>query len=89
MKPTTAQALRSWLLPAVLVLNGAMSLAIADRAAELRRGWLVWELRLEAQARLKLPGLEDVRPHRHRSKEGGDVPEGEVPSQRLPDPEVP
>lgn len=42
-----------WLLPLLLVANGALGLAIAERAATLRRSWQAWEVRTEAQARLK------------------------------------
>ncbi len=46
-------SVRSWLLPTLLVVNGLLSVAIADRAATLRRSWQAWEVRLEAQTRLK------------------------------------
>lgn len=45
--------IRMWALPALLVVNGVLSVAIADRAATLRRSWQTWEVRREAQARLK------------------------------------
>jgi hypothetical protein len=56
------RTLRPLLLPALLVLNGVASLAIANRAASLRRAWQVWTVRVEAQARLKHLRNEDNHP---------------------------
>jgi len=89
VKATTLHALRAWLLPVVLVLNGAMSLAIADRAAELRRGWLTWDLRLEARSRLKLPTDEEGRPRRLHGKEPTDPPGVDAPPEDASAPEDP
>ena len=44
---------RSFLLPVLLVLNGGLSFAIAERASTLRQSWQIWEVRNEAQSRLK------------------------------------
>lgn len=55
-------SLRPLLLPLLLVLDGLMAVAIADRAATLRRSWQIWELRMEAQTRLKNLSGEVTRP---------------------------
>jgi hypothetical protein len=57
--------LRSWILPLLLVANGVAALAIAVRAAELRRSWQIWEVRSEARAHLKY--LTDEESHSTRS----------------------
>lgn len=56
------RGLRGWALPVLLVLNGLLGLAIAERAGTLRRAWQTYELRRDAQARLKNLHREDDRP---------------------------
>jgi hypothetical protein len=58
--------LRPWILSLLLVLDGMLAVALADRAATLRSAWAVWEMRVDAQARLKQPEIEDARSHRPR-----------------------
>ncbi len=61
---------RAWLLPLLLIANGALSILIAERAAELRRSWQVWEVRSEAQAHLKDETNEEAHSTRSGRAEG-------------------
>lgn len=66
--------LRPWLLPVLLVLNGVVSVAIADRAATLRHSWQAWDVRLGASARLRyMQTLEEER-FRRRDRVKGAAP---------------
>jgi hypothetical protein len=44
---------RAWILALLCSANGVLAVAIADRAATLRRSWQAYEVRQEAQTRLK------------------------------------
>jgi hypothetical protein len=67
-------ALRPWLLPVLLVLNGGLALAISARAATLRQSWQAWEGRTEAAARLRYVQPPDEAERRAR----GRAPRGEA-----------
>lgn len=65
---------RALVLPLLLVLNGVLSIAIAERAAVLRRSWQVYSVRLEAQARLKNITSEETRAARGNAGAHGPPP---------------
>lgn len=68
------RALRPWLLPVLLVLNGLVGVAIADRAATLRRSWQAWDVRLEARARLRYVQPPDEAEGERGRRGGGTAP---------------
>ena len=72
--------LRPWILPLLLVANGVVALATADRAAEVRRSWQIWEVRSEARAHLKY--LSDEESHSTRS--GRDAAKAQEALQEPP-----
>lgn len=71
--------LRSWILPILVLLNAATSIAIGERAATLRQRWQVWDVRLDAQARLKHLYNDTNRGPRSRGEqaEPGEPPPSE------------